>query len=168
VQVGRLCPSIHLESYRMVPERGSDSAHTDSTGLRRQPTHETCTATFKWNQKKSSFDTIALESIHFCFTLVIQPGIPTNTTEELCNGLVAGSQVTTQGAHTDSTGLRRQPTHETCTATLRAASTETEQPVSWPDFRQQDHCTVPPWCWLEYQVLSLLQVICSWVLEIEV
>ena len=45
---------------------------------------------------KSSFDTIALEFIHFCFTLVIQPDIPTNTTEELCNGLVAGSQVTTR------------------------------------------------------------------------
>ena len=33
-------------------------------------------------------------------------------------------------ADTESTGLRSQPTHETCTATLRAASTETEQPVS--------------------------------------
>jgi hypothetical protein len=45
---------------------------------------------------KSSFDTIALEFIHFCFTLVIQSDIPTNTAEELCNGLVAESQVTTQ------------------------------------------------------------------------
>ena len=45
---------------------------------------------------KSSFDTIALELIHFCFTLVIQPDIPTNTKEKLYNGLVAGSQVTTQ------------------------------------------------------------------------
>jgi len=33
-------------------------------------------------------------------------------------------------AHTDLTGLRRQPTREACTPTLRAASTETEQPVS--------------------------------------
>jgi hypothetical protein len=33
-------------------------------------------------------------------------------------------------AHTDSTGLGRQTTREACTATLRAASTETEQPVS--------------------------------------
>ena len=33
-------------------------------------------------------------------------------------------------AHTDSTGLGRQTTREACTATLRAASTEIEQPVS--------------------------------------
>jgi hypothetical protein len=40
LQLGRSCPPIHLESYRMVLERGSDSAHTDSTGLCRQPTRE--------------------------------------------------------------------------------------------------------------------------------
>ena len=45
LQLGRLCPPIHLESYRMVPERGSDSAHTDSTRLRRQPTRAASTET---------------------------------------------------------------------------------------------------------------------------
>jgi hypothetical protein len=51
---------------------------------------------------KSSFDTIALEFIHFCFTLVIQPDIPTNTAEELCDGLVTRSQVMTQAVQSTS------------------------------------------------------------------